>query len=90
MYILKKNPNSINQLLMRGANLNFVFPINGFTPLHWALEKNVNSKIVKLLLKNGAYQHAVDNRGMDCCDKSLLNQRYNNISQLHLQHCKYD
>jgi ankyrin repeat protein len=75
---------------MRGANINFIFPFNGFTPLHWAIEEGVNSKIVKFLLKNDAYEHAVDNNGLDCCEKSLLNQRYHDISRLNNQYCIYD
>jgi len=73
MYIIKKNKVIINQLLMRGANINFVFPFNGFTPLHWAIQEGVNSKIVKFLIKQGAYEHAVDKNGLDCCDKALQN-----------------
>ena len=71
MYILKKNTTIVKQLLMRGANINFVNPINGWTPLHWAIEKKLKSKIIKFLIKNGAYPHAEDNNGLDCCDKAI-------------------
>ena len=75
---------------MRGANINFVFPITGFTPLHWAIKNNVSSKIVSFLIKNGAYIHAVDNNGVDCCEKAILNQRYHEVTELVNHYCKYN
>ena len=75
---------------MRGANINFVFPFNGYTPLHWAIQEGVSSKIVKFLIKNDAYPHVVDNNGQDCCEKSLLNERYHDVSELVNQYGKYD
>jgi ankyrin repeat protein len=90
MYILKKNKPIINQLLMRGTNINFVFPVTGFTPIHWAIKNNVSSKIVSFLIKQGAYVHAVDNNGLDCCDKSVHSKRYYEVSELVNQYCKYN
>ena len=59
----------MKQLLMRGANINFVNPKNGWTPLHTAIEYNLSSKIIKFLISRGADIHALDFNGKDCCDK---------------------
>ena len=64
---------------MRGANINYVSKLNGFTPLHFAIEANLNSKMIKFLLKRGALIHIEDKNGKDCCDKAKNHPRYYKI-----------
>ena len=61
---------------MRGANINYVSKINGYTPLHFAIEANLSSKMINFLLKRGALLHIEDKNGIDCCDKAKKNKRY--------------
>ena len=57
---------------MRGADINFVNSVNGNTPLHRAIEMGLDPKIIKFLIRNGAYIHSEDKTGKDCCDKVRL------------------
>ena len=52
---------------MRNADINFV-NINGKTPLHHAIENNLDEKTIKFLLNNGANPHIEDFEGNDVCD----------------------
>jgi ankyrin repeat protein len=70
IYLMNKDLNRMKQLLMRGAEINYVNKKNGLTPLHFAIENNMNSKIVNFLLKQGANPHIEDFNGQDCCDKA--------------------
>ena len=72
IYLERKNRERLKQLLMRKADINFVNKQTGFTPLHWAIEHKYGPKVIKFLLKNGAYPHAEDYEGRDCCDKAIL------------------
>ena len=58
---------------MRGADINFVNEKSGFTPLHKALNDNMEIKIIKFLISQGANIHAEDNNGVDCCEKVFAN-----------------
>ena len=78
----------MKQLLMRGANINFVNPKNGWTPLHTAIEYNLSSKIIKFLISRGADTHALDFNGKDCCDKVAGNKRYSHIQYFKDNSCK--
>jgi len=42
------------------------------------------------LLKNGAYPHAEDNNGRDCCDKASKIEEYAVITALTNRVCKYE
>ena len=61
---------------MRGADINFVNLNNGFTPLHRAIVNNLDLKIIRFLIKSGAYLHSEDHYGIDCCDKANLKEKY--------------
>lgn len=74
---------------MRGADINYVNKKNGFTPLHFAIENNMNSKIVNFLIKHGADPHIEDFSGKDCCDKAKDNERYKKLATLSQMECKY-
>ena len=55
---------------MRGCDINNCCKESGWTPLHWAIEKKLPTKVVKFLIKNGAYPHVEDANGQDVCDKA--------------------
>ena len=55
---------------MRGANINHVNNITGFTPLHTAIKANLESKVLKFLFSIGANPHIENYEGLDCCDKA--------------------
>ena len=64
------------QLLMRNANINYVNKL-GKTPLHIAIENNLECDIIKFLLQAGASPYIQDKEGKDCCDKvRQLNNKY--------------
>ena len=42
---------------MRGTDINYIGEKKGFTPIHWAIEENLPSKIIKFLISNGADIH---------------------------------
>ena len=73
---------------MRGADINFVSSEKGWTPLHWAIEERLSPKIIKFLLKSGAYPHAEDYNGIDCCDKASKIELYSSITILYNFECK--
>ena len=82
MYLLKQDKERMKQLLMRGADVNFVNPMNGWTALHTAIEYNLSSKIIKFLIKQGADVHAKDFSGRDCCERASQKKRYSHIQEL--------
>lgn len=49
IYLLKQEIDKCSMLLMRNANINYVNKF-GKTPLHLAIENNLNEKTVKFLL----------------------------------------
>ena len=59
MYILRKNTAVLKQLLMRGANINFINPSNGWTPLHWAVKQG-HVAMVRWFVGAGANINAED------------------------------
>jgi ankyrin repeat protein len=68
-------------LLKRGSEINFVNS-KGLTPLHYAIEANLESKMIKFLFNNGADPHIKDTKGRDCCDYAKNKQRYARVKQL--------
>ena len=74
--MLKKDYYRLSQLLYRGSNINDVSEIDGFTPLHFAIENNIDKRMIKFLLKNGANSHIEDQSKLDCCDKMRNNKNY--------------
>lgn len=64
---------------MRGSNINYTNKITGLTPLQIAIQNNMNSKVVKFLLREGANPHVEDKDGKDCCEKAQGNERYEKI-----------
>lgn len=64
---------------MRGADINHVSNVNKLTPLHFAIEANLSSKMIKFLIQYGALVKIKDINGQDCCDKANLNPRYKDI-----------
>ena len=73
IYLEKKDLHHMKQLLMRGSNINYQNKMTGLTPLHYAIENNYNSKMVKFMLTYGANPHHEDPDGNDCCDKAVKN-----------------
>lgn len=76
IYLLRKDIDRMKQLIMRGCNINHTSRISKFTPLHWAVEAVLSTKIIKFLLQNGAEKHYEDKDGRDCCDKAQKLERY--------------
>mgnify|MGYP001148776508 CR=1 FL=1 len=68
MYLIKEDKQRCMQLLMRNANINYVNKL-GKTPLHIAIEHQLNKGIIKFLLQAGASPYIKDNEGKDSCDK---------------------
>jgi len=56
------------QLLMRNADVNYINK-NGKTPLHIAVENNLDTKMIRFLLEAEANPHIEDRDGLDVCDK---------------------
>ena len=50
IYLLRGDLKRMKQLLMRGADINFVNEKSGFTPLHKAIEEQLDIKIIKFLI----------------------------------------
>ena len=73
---------------MRKANINYINKITGLTPLHTAIEAQINSQVVKFLLSNGANLHIEDLNGLDCCDKAEQIERYAKIKEFRKKECK--
>jgi ankyrin repeat protein len=88
IYLKKKDISRMKQLLMRGADVNYVNKITRLTPLHQAIERELNSKIIKFLLISGANPHIEDKSGIDCCDKARDIHRYNKIKALNNHDCR--
>ena len=65
-YISQKDLHKSKQLLMRGADVNYVSRKSGMTPLLFAIENQLPSKIIRFLLKSGANPHQEDKKGQDC------------------------
>lgn len=57
---------------MRGADINFINRVTGFTHLRLAIELNMPAKIIKWLLKLGANPHILGYDNLDCCDVAYL------------------
>jgi ankyrin repeat protein len=72
---------------MRGADINFINEINGFTPLHRAIENLLDVKVIKFLIKKGAYLHSEDKNGLDCCDKAQKLVMYEDVRELNQYKC---
>ena len=68
----------MNQILMRGADINYSNS-KGYTPLHIAIINKMPVSIIKLMIKSGANPHMCDNKGFDCCDKAEDNEEYMKI-----------
>lgn len=51
IYVLNEDLERVQQLIMRGANVNYSNKQDGWTPLHFAIENGCSSKMVKFLLK---------------------------------------
>jgi len=88
IYLMKKDIGRMKQLLMRGANVNYINKITGLTPLHQAIDAHLNSKIVNFLVKAGANPHMEDYEGKDCCDKATNVERYEKLRALTSYECK--
>lgn len=85
---MKKDISRMKQLLMRGADVNYVNKITGLTPLHQAIDAKLNSKIVNFLIKAGANPHMEDYSGLDCCDKAANIERYEKLRALTNRECE--
>jgi ankyrin repeat protein len=88
IYLQKKNTERMRQLVMRGADINFISQKRGQTALHYALLKCYPQKIVKFLLEMGANPHIEDKNGQDCCDIADGVMKYKNIKQLTKKLCR--
>ena len=88
IYLIRNDLKRMKQLLMRGADVNFVNEKTGFTPLHKAIEDQMDIKIIKFLMSHGANIHAEDNSGKDCCEKIMANGKYQPIHHVFDQYCK--
>jgi len=82
IYLMKKDILRMKQLIMRGANINYVNRVTGLTPLAQAIKSKMNSKTVKFLLKSGANPHIEDMEGNDCCDYAEGIERYEKVKAL--------
>lgn len=78
MYLLKQDIDRCTILLMRNADINYVNRF-GKTPLHLAIENNLDEVTVKFLLSQGADPFIQDKEGIDVCDK-VKNRLYINKS----------
>lgn len=70
MYILKEDYIRCQQLLMRGANVNYATKAHGKTALHHVIERGMSLDVVRWLLKAGADPHIEDSDGFDSCDRA--------------------
>ena len=68
IYLLREDLARSQQLIMRGANINFPSSKEGSTPLHYAVKNGVSSETIRFLLKSGADPHLEDVFGKDVCD----------------------
>ena len=66
--MLRSDIPRMNQILMRGADINYANS-KGHTPLHIAIANKMPASMIKLLLKSGADPHMCDLEGFDVCDK---------------------
>ena len=88
IYLLREDKKRMKQLLMRGADVNYVNQKTGWTPLHFAIQNKLSSKTIKFLINEGAYIHQMDFNGKDCCDKASMNKRYDKIKFFKENSCK--
>ena len=63
-----ENPEVVELIIERGADINAKNSYNGMTPLHWAARGNENPKIVELLIDSGANINAKSDSGQTPCD----------------------
>jgi ankyrin repeat protein len=87
IYLLRKDIDRMKQLIMRGCDVNHISKGNQFTPLHWAIENKLSTKIIKFLLQYKAYMHYEDKNGLDCCDKANKLERYNQFKAFKDHEC---
>ena len=76
--MFKKDYTHLQMLLKRGSKINHVNS-KGLTPLHYAIEHNLESKMIKFLFKSGALSHIKDSNGQDACDKAKNKERYSKV-----------
>ena len=51
LYLLRKDTDRMKSLIMRGCNINHMSKGHkNFTPLHWAIENKLSTKIIMFLL----------------------------------------
>ena len=63
---------------MRGRDINHCGK-SGMTPMMWAIQKELPSKILKFLIKNGSNPHIENFDGVDCCDMAKKIPRYKEL-----------
>ena len=86
-YMRKKDYTRLTMLLRRGSNINHQNS-DYKTFLHYAIENQMESQMIKFLLNNGANPHIEDKDGLDCCDRGRLIRRYSKIHMFHNNLCQ--
>ena len=82
IYVLKEKLEFAQQLLMRGADINFKSSkLEGLTPLHIALEGQLSQKTIKFLIKNGADTLVEDDDGKNCLQKIQESDLYPQLKE---------
>ena len=80
MYMKRREIYRCKQLLMRGADINYISSKKGITPLHYAIENKLDDRMINFLIHSGANPHIEDHNGKDCCDKVQKLKLYKNIA----------
>lgn len=87
IYMLKQDLLRMQQLIMRGADVNYLNRKTGFTHLRHALEVGLQPKIIAFLLKNGANPHILDYNDQDACDVARSKPLYDHVKAFQSQPC---
>ena len=78
-YLFRKDYQRMKQLVMRGAEINYVNSFTKLTPIHYAIDNDMEPEMIKFLIELGANPHAEDKNGVDICDKVFNKKKYKDI-----------
>ena len=72
----------MHQLLMRGADINYLNRKTGMTHLRHAIDEQLPVKIINFLIKSGANPHILDYKDQDCCEVAKDMHLYKKVQAL--------
>ena len=79
IFMIKRDILRMHQLLMRGADINYLNRKTGMTHLRHAIDEKLPVKVINFLLKSGANPHILDFKDQDSCDVTKHMSMYKKV-----------